>query len=212
MIELKETIERWGIKSVPDNALVRLDGYCRLLWNINNTLNLTRHTDYEKFVTRDLVDTLELSKLIPENSEVLDIGTGGGVPGMVLAILRPDLRVTLTDSVGKKTLALDQIAEGLGLEVEIFNCRAEELLEDVRVDVTTARAVGPLTKICRWLEESWLHAGRVLAVKGPRWVEEESAARETGLLKKISLKKVAEYPTPGTEWSSAILELTSKKA
>ena len=209
MKELQEAIDEFGLE-VPDQSLPKLDGYCRLLWAINHSINLTRHTDFQKFVSRDLVDTLELSKLIGEGEEVLDIGSGGGVPGMVLAILRPDLKVVLTDSVGKKSRALDQIAEGIGLEIEIYNCRAEDLLEDIRVDVTTARAVGPLVKICRWLENSWLHAGRLLAVKGPKWPEEKAAASEAGLLKKISVEKIAEYPTPGTDWNSVILELKLK--
>ncbi|MEM7454775.1 MAG: 16S rRNA (guanine(527)-N(7))-methyltransferase RsmG [Planctomycetota bacterium] len=209
MKELQEAIAEFGLE-VPEHSLPKLDGYCRLLWAINHSINLTRHTDFHKFVSRDLVDTLELSRLIGEGEEVLDIGSGGGVPGMVLAILRPDLKITLTDSVGKKSRALDQIAEGIGLEIEIYNCRAEELLEDIRVDVTTARAVGPMIMICRWLEDSWLHAGRLLAIKGPKWVEEEAVAREAGLMKKIQVEKVAEYLTPGTDWNSVILELKLK--
>lgn len=211
MNELETTIEKYGL-DVPAASLSKLDGYCRLLWNINHTLNLTRHTDFEKFVTRDLVDTLELSKLIPEGQEVLDIGSGGGVPGIVLAILRPDLQVVLTDSVAKKTLALDQIAEGLGMDVTIINCRAEDYLQDFRVDVTIARAVGPLRKICIWLDECWLNVGRLLATKGPKWTEELAAAKEENLLGKIDCTKVATYPTPGTEWNSVILELKAKRA
>jgi len=206
LLELEDTIAKYGL-DVPQTALSALDGYCRLLWNINQTLNLTRHTDFEKFVSRDLVDTIELSKLIPENQRVLDVGSGGGVPGMVLSIIRPDLNVTLTESVGKKTAALDQIAEGIGLEVEIYNCRAEEMLEDFRFDTTIARAVGPLRKICTWLEDCWLNVGRLLATKGPKWKEEIVDANELKMMRKLLVEKVAEYPTPGTEWNSVILEI-----
>jgi 16S rRNA (guanine527-N7)-methyltransferase len=209
--QLEEAIARYQL-SVPNESLAKLDGYCRLLWNINVTLNLTRHTDFDKFVSRDLVDTLELSKLIPENQKVLDVGSGGGVPGIVLAILRPDLEVTLTESVGKKSAALDQIAEGLGMDVQIYNCRAEDLLEDFRMDVTVARAVGPLSKICTWFGDCWLNVGRLLAVKGPKWAEERAAANEAKLLDKVQLSKVAEYRTPGAEWNSVILELKAKRA
>ena len=211
MKELEDTIARYDLV-VPNESLAKLDGYCRLLWNINLTLNLTRHTDYDKFVSRDLVDTLELSKLIPEDQQLLDVGSGGGVPGVVLAILRPDLTLTLTESVGKKSAALDQIAEGLGMDLQIFNCRAEELLQDFRMDVTIARAVGPLTKICTWFDDCWLNVGRLLAIKGPKWPEEQAAANEEKLLNKVQLTKVAEYPTPGTEWNSVILELKAKRA
>lgn len=206
MNDLEETIAKYGLE-IPSQSLSTIDGYCRLLWNINHTLNLTRHTDFEKFVSRDLVDTIELSKLIPENQHVLDVGSGGGVPGMVLSIIRPDLNVTLTDSVGKKTAALDKIAEGLGLDLEIYNCRAEDLLQDFRFDVTIARAVGPLRKICTWLENGWLNAGRLLAVKGPKWKEEIKDANELQLMRKLLVEKVAEYSTPGTDWNSVILEI-----
>ena len=211
MNELEATIAGYRLE-VPKNSISKLDGYCRLLWNINQTLNLTRHTDFDKFVTRDLVDTLELSKLIPEKQQVLDVGSGGGVPGMVLAILRPDLEVTLTESVGKKSKALDQIAEGLGMDVQIYNCRAEDLLQDFRMDVTIARAIGPLTKICTWFADCWLNVGRLLATKGPKWQDERAAANDAKLLDKVQLTKVAEYPTPGTDWNSVILELKAKRA
>ena len=170
-------------------------------------MNLTRHTSYELFVTRDLIDTLELSKLIPEGKQVLDVGSGGGVPGMLLQILRPDLKVALAESIGKKAQALGVIADAIGLDMEIYHCRAEDLLQDFRYDYTTARAVGPLVKFCTWFEEVWPSIGRLLAVKGPRWIDEKNAAAEKGMLKKLDLRVVAQYPTPGTDWESVILQI-----
>src|SRR5689334_10945166 len=76
-----------------------LDRYCRALWEWNEKLNLTRHTDYEKFVARDVVDSMALEQFLDAGERVLDVGTGGGVPGVVLAIVRPDLEVTLSESV-----------------------------------------------------------------------------------------------------------------
>ena len=209
MASLKQTLEQYGM-SVPEQAYPALKHYCQHVWEINETLNLTRHTTFDKFVTRDLLDTLELSKLIPEDKEVLDVGSGGGVPGMVLAILRPDLKITLTDSVGKKAAALGEIAEGLKLKVEIYQCRAEDLLEDFRFDYTTARAVGPLKKLATWFEGSWPSVGRLLAVKGPKWLEEKSVADESGLFKRCDLRVVAEYDVPGVDWKSVILQIKAR--
>src|SRR5438067_13937674 len=73
--------------ALPAEQVAQLDRYCRLLWDWNTKINLTRHTDYEKFVSRDLVDTLQLVPHLRESEDVLDVGTGGGVPGIVLAIL-----------------------------------------------------------------------------------------------------------------------------
>ena len=210
MTELESCLEKFQIEVAPE-LVPQLDLYCQSLWAFNKKLNLTRHDTYEKFVSRDLVDTVELSKLIPENRSVLDIGSGGGVPGIPLAILRPDLAVTLCDSTGKKTLALDQIAECLKLEIEIYNSRAEVLLEDFRFDFSTARAVGPLKKIATWLADVWLNAGVLLAIKGPKWKEEKAAADEAHLLQKVDVSVAATYPTPGTEWESVILALEAKR-
>ena len=210
MASLKKTLDQYEI-SVSDHAYPLLKQYCAALWEINKELNLTRHTSYEKFVTRDLVDTMELAELIPERCDVLDVGSGGGVPGMLLAILRPDLQVALTDSVGKKAKAMGAIAEQLGLEVEIYQCRAEDLLEDFRYDYTVARAVGPLKKFGIWFEDVWPSIGRLLAIKGPKWVEEKAEADQLGCLKNVEVKVVKEYDVPGLEWQSVILELRGKK-
>lgn len=210
MSELKEQIEALELPVPDDSICKRLSQYCDALWKANETVNLTRHTTVEKFVSRDLVDTIQVSRLIPEGRQVLDMGSGGGVPGMVLAILRPDLEVTLTESVGKKAVALEAIAKEIKLESEIYNSRAEKLLEDFSYDFTTVRAVGAIHKICTWLDGVWNSAGKVLAIKGPNWKNERSEAAEKGLLKKIEIEVVAEYPSPGADWNSYILQLSAK--
>ena len=128
---------------------------------------------------------------------------------MLLAILRPDLKITLCDSVGKKAVALQEFAGALDLSVEIYHARAESLLEDFRYDVCIARAVGPLVKLCRWFEGSWASIGRLLAIKGPKWRDEMESAEQAGVLKGLTVEPVDEYPTPGTDWKSVILKITS---
>jgi 16S rRNA (guanine527-N7)-methyltransferase len=173
-------------------------------------MNLTRHTTYDKFVSRDLVDTIQLSELLEPDEEVLDMGTGGGVPGVILAILRPDLQVSLCESIQKKSRAVEAIVRDLGLPVTVHHDRAESVLEDLRYDVVVARAVGPLWKICQWLQPHWHSFGRLLAIKGPQWVEERKIARERGLLKNVELRRVASYQMPGTESESVILKLWAR--
>lgn len=203
---LPEVLERHGV-SLPAEQTELLDRYCRELWSWNEKLNLTRHTDYEKFVTRDLRDSCELAALLADGEEVLDLGSGGGVPGIVLSILRPDLQLTLCDSVGKKAKALTSIIESLELPVAVHGCRAEELLEEFRYHSVVARAVGPLDKILTWLADRWGGFDRLLAIKGPRWPEEKNEAARRGLLRGLSLNTVASYPLPGTESNSVILEV-----
>lgn len=190
----------------------QIQRYCILLWHKNQQMNLTRHTDWETFVKRDLVDTLQLSALIEQNSDLLDIGSGGGVPGMLLAIIRPDLNVSLTDSVGKKAKALAEFAERLELNVNIFQERAENILVDFRYDFVTARAVGSLSKLATWLENCWINFNCLLATKGPNWENERNEAMTAGLLNSVDIQVATEYPTPGEERKSYILKLSAKRA
>ena len=98
---LTEAIQRVGLE-IEDSALPQLEAYCAKLWEWNTKINLTRHTTYDLFVRRDLMDSWHLAQELEPQEEVLDIGTGGGVPGLLLAILRPDLTVSVCDSVAKK--------------------------------------------------------------------------------------------------------------
>ncbi len=184
-----------------------LDRYRESLWRWNEQLNLTRHTTFEKFVGRDVVDSLELAKLLQPGERVLDIGTGGGVPGLLLAICRPDLRVKVSESTQKKARVVQAIVEELQLPVEVFACRAEEVLELKTFDTLMARAVASLWKILTWVEPHWGAFDRLLLIKGQRWVEERGEARHRGLLKHYQLRKAATYLTPGTEMESVILSI-----
>ncbi|MDX1946469.1 MAG: 16S rRNA (guanine(527)-N(7))-methyltransferase RsmG [Pirellulaceae bacterium] len=206
---LPAALGRHGI-ALPADQIERLDQYCRLLWEWNEKINLTRHTDYEKFVARDLVDSLQLAKHLNAGEEVLDVGTGGGVPGLLLAIVRPDLRVSLCDSVGKKIKVVDEISRALGLETTTFPFRAEEVLEDTRYDALVLRAVGPLWKLLTWFRPHWPSLRRLLIIKGPKWEEELPEAKRRGLLRELDLKVAARYDMPGTGSQSVILKIWPK--
>ncbi len=204
-----EILARYSIQLDPEQ-IERLQRYCELLWEWNRKLNLTRHLDYETFVVRDLVDTQHLAAHVPAGLRVLDIGSGGGVPGVLLAILRPDLQVTLSESMGKKANALEDILRRLPLPLPVEAARAETVLEQARFDVLVARAVGPLWKLLRWLAPHWNAFDQLLLIKGPRWVEERFEARHRGQLRRLDLRRLAEYPTPGHAGQNVILSLTRK--
>ena len=205
--ELRQTVERYETK-LSEETIVALADYLDRLWAWNEKINLTRHDTVEKFVTLDLVDVLELSKLIEAGSEVLDMGTGGGVPGIPLAILRPDIEVSLCESVGKKAKAVDDIVSQMGLPIPVHESRVEDVLEDCRFDYVVARAVGPLWKMCTWVRPHWSTIQALLAIKGPKWVEERKEARHRGVMQGVELRKVAEYNSLGEEPRySAILRM-----
>ena len=207
---LRDALARHQIE-LPDETIELLDRYCRSLWVWNEKLNLTRHTSYEKFVARDVVDSLALEPFLDAGASVLDVGTGGGVPGIVLAIVRPDLKVALCDSVAKKAKAVRAIVQEIGLDLTVHHAPAQEVLLRHHFDTLVARAVAPLSKLIRWFAADWDAFERLLVIKGPAWVEERQAAREAGLLKHLEMRKLAEYPLSGSESKSVVLSIRPKE-
>ena len=203
---LQETLAEFEIE-LPDEQVEMLDRYCQRLWSWNEKINLTRHTDYEKFVARDLVDAMAIEPYIEAGARVLDVGSGGGVPGVVLAILRPDLTVELSESVGKRARVLQEIVTESGLDLKVHHGRAETALETAMFDLLVVRAVAPLAKLLTWFEPHWNAFSRLLVLKGPAWVDERLVAREKGLFRGLKLRKLVSYPMHGTESESVLLEV-----
>ncbi len=197
---------------VPPDAAARLAAYAASLWAWNERLNLTRHTDVGRFVSRDVGDSAALLAHLAHGERVLDVGTGGGVPGVILAILRPDLRVELSDSVAKKARAVAEIVREAGLTIPVHAAAAQELVASrpagaARFDTLVARAVAPLSKLLSWFEPRADSFGRLLVIKGPRWEEELAEARANRLGKKVSIRRIASWPLVGTASESVLLEI-----
>ncbi len=206
---LAEALAKHSI-SLPDEQVELIDQYCHLLWEWNAKLNLTRHLDYDTFVARDVIDSMQLASCLSDRERVLDFGSGGGVPGMLIGILRPRVRLTLADSIEKKASALSDMVERLGLSTKVVASRVQDLLPKKRFETIVARAVGPTAKVLKWVEPHWNYFGRMLLIKGPRWVEERKEARHLGLMAQTNLRCLKSYPMPGTESESVILCFTRK--
>jgi 16S rRNA (guanine527-N7)-methyltransferase len=203
---LAAALARHGL-DLPGEQIEMLDRYCRLLWDWNAKINLTRHTDFEKFVSRDMVDSLAFARHLEPSDRVLDVGTGGGVPGIVLAIVLPELQIALAESVAKKAKVVEQIVRDLGLKVPVHHARAEDLFDQHRFDTLVARAVAPLPKLLTWFAPYWGSFDCLLAIKGPAWVDERQEARRLNLLKNLQLRKLETWPLPGTDSESVLLEI-----
>jgi 16S rRNA (guanine527-N7)-methyltransferase len=206
---LREALVRHRIE-LTDEQIELLDRYRDALWRWNEKLNLTRHTDYEKFVSRDVVDSLALERFLDAGDSVLDVGTGGGVPGIVLAIVRGDLEVALCDSVAKKAKVAQAIVDELGLKIPVHHAPAQEVVAGRHFNALVARAVAPLGKLLRWFDGRWDAFDRLLVIKGPAWTTERREAREAGLLKHLELRVLASYPLPGTQSESVVLSIRQK--
>jgi 16S rRNA (guanine527-N7)-methyltransferase len=208
--------DRLGIEAAPD-SMHRLAAYAASLWSWNERLNLTRHTDVEKFVSRDVGDAAAIAPHLARGERVLDVGTGGGVPGVLLAILRPDLRVELADSVAKKARAVAAIVREAGLDLPVHEGAAQALVASRpagpdRFDTLVVRAVAPLVKLLGWFEPICDAYGRMLVVKGPRWEEERDEARFRGLTRKVTIRRIASWPIRGSDNESVLLEIGKRSA
>ena len=212
--ELAAACGRLGL-DVDPAAMPRLAAYAASLWSWNERLNLTRHTTPDAFAARDVADTLALLPHLAAAERVLDVGTGGGVPGVILAIVRPDLRVELCDSVAKKARAVAEIVKETGLRLPVHPSAAQELVATRgrgpdRFDTLVVRAVAPLEKLLRWFEPLAGSFGRLLVIKGPRWEQEKAEARHKGLGKKVSIRRLAAWPLPGSDNESVLLEIKAR--
>ncbi|MEP6696744.1 MAG: 16S rRNA (guanine(527)-N(7))-methyltransferase RsmG [Pseudonocardiales bacterium] len=116
---------------------------------------------------RHLLNCAVVAELIPEGAAVLDVGSGAGLPGIPLAIARPDLMVTLLEPLGRRSAFLEEMVRTLDLvHVRVVRGRAEEWGARPLVEVVTARAVAPLDRLVGWCVPLLLPGGRLLAIKG----------------------------------------------
>jgi 16S rRNA (guanine527-N7)-methyltransferase len=175
----------------------RLGRFLAILFKGNEQLNLTAVREIDAAWQKHVLDSLTLMKVlgeIPDGGSVLDVGTGGGMPGIPLAICRPDLRFTLMEATGKKVAYLEAAAKSLGLaNVRTVCGRAEDLAHDrgtreqggragghrERYDVVIARAVGRL-KVLAELTVPFAKIGGIVAlIKGAKAEEELAEAKES---------------------------------
>lgn len=152
---LKEGIERLGIEYNEEKA-ENLLKYLELLMEYNSHTNLTAIRDGKGILEKHFLDSLLLQRYIQADMRsAIDIGTGAGFPGMVLAIYNPDMHFTLMDSVGKKTKFLEEVKETLNLSnVTVVNSRAEDYIDESNresIDLGLCRGVSKLNTILEYV-------------------------------------------------------------
>jgi 16S rRNA (guanine527-N7)-methyltransferase len=128
---------------------------------------------------RHLLNCAVLTDLLPEGADVCDIGSGAGLPGLVLAIRRADLRVTLVEPLLRRTTFLSEVVAELGLDnVEVLRHRAEELHGRREFSIVTSRAVAPLPRLLAWSMPLVRQGGALIAMKGATAAHEVDEARD----------------------------------
>ncbi|MBB5958700.1 16S rRNA (guanine527-N7)-methyltransferase [Saccharothrix tamanrassetensis] len=131
--------------------------------------------EVDRLWERHVLNSAVVAELLPRGCRVVDVGSGAGLPGIPLAIARPDLQLTMLEPMARRVAWLTEVVDALGLTAEVLRGRAEEAAVRERLadsDVVTARAVAPLERLARWCLPLLRPGGQLVALKG------ESAAEE----------------------------------
>ncbi len=223
MDEIRDIMRRgandvWHL-GLTDPQMDQFVRYAEMLveWNATR-MNLTRLVSPRDIAVKHFLDSLALLTVYspPQGARVIDVGTGAGLPGLALKIVRPDLRVTLLDGTAKKLLFCRAVVDGLGLEVATVHARAEDAAKlpalAGQFDWVTARAVAPLDKLLPWLAPFVAPSGRIAALKGVGVTEEVAAARPIAKRLGLHLNAIAvELPETDEETVRQIVFASRKE-
>lgn len=172
-----------------------VEEYARMLSEEGELRGLIGPKEVDRVWSRHIVNCAALLPFLPKRGTVMDVGSGAGLPGIVLAIARPDLEFRLVEIMERRCEWLVEVMERLGLDnVEVIRERSENLKRADRVDVVTARAVAPLDKLLRITSKLIAPGGQLLALKGRRAYEEAEKA-EMELRKRHLRATVEEVPS-----------------
>lgn len=152
----------------------KLLDYLALMNKWNSVYNLTSLRDPMQMVTHHLLDSLAAVPAFAAARNVLDVGAGGGLPGVVLAICRPGMNVSMIDTVHKKTAFLKQVKAELELaNVTVYTMKVQELELSDKFDVITSRAFADLSDFLNWSGHLLAEGGKFIALKGTAPAEEQ---------------------------------------
>lgn len=184
--------------------------YYELLVTRNRVMNLTRITDPGEVAAKHFADSLLGMRFIPEGASVVDVGSGAGFPGLPIAIMRPDVRLTMVDSLAKRVGFLDDVVRELGLNCRAVHARAEDAARDdslrAHFDAALSRAVAPMNVLAELTVPFLKVGGASLMYKGPG-TDEEIEASKGALAKLRSEAEAVHFDTP---WGSRNIVVVRK--
>ena len=199
--------------TLTENQYEQFQKYFKLLAEWNEKMNLTAITDESGVALKHFADSLSLLNFvdIPQNSSLADVGTGAGFPGVVLKIARPDIKLTLIDSLNKRLVFLGEVCAQLGIEAELIHSRAEDGARDEKLresfDFAVSRAVARMNVLSEYCLPYVKVGGAFCAMKGAQANEEfkESLNAINTLGGKLENKYFFELPENGGERAIAVV-------
>ncbi len=215
--ELERASARYGLP-LDAKQIEKFGIYYRLLIEWNAKMNLTAITEPREVAVKHIVDSLTVLRGIEERDSLrlIDVGTGAGFPGIPLKIVRPDLQLTLLDSLKKRVHFLETVVEALGLEgVECLHGRAEEAARQSalreRFDIAASRAVARLPVLAEYLLPFVRIGGTAIALKGLH--SEEEAKESERAVKILGGRAIESIPValPGLSDKRAVLVIKKER-
>jgi 16S rRNA (guanine527-N7)-methyltransferase len=195
---------------LPNRALVisKAAGHLKLIEDANRQFNLTRITSPRDAAIKHVLDSVVPWRLFEDARRVLDAGTGAGFPGIPLALVLPQVKFTLSESIQKKARFVEQAVAALELRnVTVSSQRAEELLNGSPTDIITLRAVAPLSRAIPLFSRAIQAGARVLAFKGPDVEQEMAEAAQEAQKRKVKMQIAMRYELPEGQGSRTIVAL-----
>lgn len=185
------------IEKINDNKAC-FDIYYQTLISYNESVNLTAITDYEEVYSKHFLDSILGIDEIKYKSSVVDVGTGAGFPGLPIKIVRPDIKLTLVDSLNKRINFLDELTHKLNIKTTNVHARAEDFCKNNRetFDVAVARAVAKLNTLSEYLLPLVKVGGIILAYKGSNIEEEIEEAKNAIKILGGRIEKIVHFSLP----------------
>lgn len=211
----KEFMKYNKLFEVSETEIQKFYKYMKLLLEWNEKINLTAITDEIEIIKKHFIDSLTISKLIKENTNIVDVGTGAGFPGIPLAITKK-INITLVDSLNKRINFLNIVKESIDLDnVNTVHGRAEEVGQNKKYrenfDYAVSRAVAPINILLEYMLPLVRVGGYCLCMKGPKVIDEmkeiESIAEKLG----GKYIKLEELEVPGEETRKNVIIIKKVK-
>lgn len=207
---LEQMFSQYGL-SATERMLEQFDCYAELLVDWNQRINLTAITESQEICSKHFLDSALLLKQVElkQGSSVIDVGTGAGFPSLPCKILRPDLELTLLDSLNKRINFLQAVSENLHISTNCIHSRAEDGGKNPTLreqfDLATARAVAHLRELSEYCLPFVKVGGTFVALKGPEIEEELQESKKALKLLGGEVLDVVKYSLPGDQKRAAVL-------
>ena len=204
--------------TLTEDQLIKYSIYFKMLVEWNEKINLTAITDPTEVAVKHMIDSLSCydEDIFKKGAKIIDVGTGAGFPGLPLKIFRPDLKLTLFDSLNKRILFLKAVAEEMGIsDIEFIHSRAEDggknKLYREQYDIAVSRAVARLNVLCELCLPFVAVGGFFIALKGSRYNEEIKESTEALRLLGGEIVKIENVKLPRLDDVRAVVYIKKVK-